>query len=133
MSFERKDAQLIKTVAFPAAAASANTASIDLVAASPFPLTKDFELELSVPALPNLVEDKTVTITVQDSADDSSFAAIGALATFVVTGGVGNGAAATSRKVTLPSTTRRYVRCNIAVLTAGGDNTGSDFTMSVLI
>lgn len=125
-----KDAALIVTKALPAAAANNDSASIDLQKVDA--TFERIELEISVPALPALVEAKTVTITIQDSADNTTFAAIAELATLVITGGTGNGAAAASRVVRLPSTTRRYVRFNSAVLTAGGDNTAKSVTAALL-
>jgi hypothetical protein len=133
MANERKiqDALLTVTKALPAAAASNSSDSIDLGSAGPAVLER-VNLEISVPALPALVEDKTVTITIQDSADNSSFAAVTGLSTFVITGGVGNGAAAATRTVRLPPTTRRYINALQAVLTAGGDNTGVSVTYKLL-
>jgi hypothetical protein len=123
----RKDAALSVSKALPAAAANNDSDSIDLEQVYGGRI-ENVELEISVPALPALVEAKTVTITIQDSADDSSFAAVTGLATFVITGAVGNGAAAVSRRIKLPPITRRYVRWNQAVLTGGGDNTGVSVT-----
>jgi hypothetical protein len=88
-------------------------------------------LELTVPAVTALVDAKTIIYTFKDSADYSSFAAIAALATVTSTGAGGVGAAAVSQAVPLPVATRRYVRVNAAVLTAGGDNTAVSYTLSV--
>lgn len=127
-----KDTRLQVVKALPAAAANNDSDSIDLGQVLGGNI-EGIELEISVPALPDLVEAKTVTITIQDSADDSSFATLAGLSTLVITGGTGGGAAATSRVVRLPRITRRYVRFNSAVLTAGGDNTGVSVTASVLL
>lgn len=125
------DADLEVSLTLPAANANANSDSIDIEAVGPAAL-ESVELEISVPELTALVEDKTLTVTVQDSADDTTFASIAALGTLVVTGGSGDGADATSRKVRLPSTTRRYIRINAAVEADGGDNTGSAVTYRLL-
>jgi hypothetical protein len=133
MSRAIRDNLLKVTKALPAAAANSNSGSIDLEQASAFPINEGFDVELAVPALPDLVEAKTVIFTFQDSADDSSFAAITGLSTLTITGGSGDGAAAVTRKIRLPSLTRRYVNVNAAVLTAGGDNTGVSYTLSLLL
>jgi hypothetical protein len=127
-----RDALLVVTRVLPAAAANNNSSSIDLGDVTPVLHGQNHELLIEVPELPALVEDKTLTITIQDSADDTNFAAVEELATFVVTGGVGDGADATTRTYRLPSSVKRYVRINCAVLTAGGDNTGVTVTARIL-
>ena len=126
-----QDFDLTVTTALPAAAANADSASIDLEATGPAAL-ESVEIELSVPATPDLVDDKTVIFTFQDSADDSTFAAISELATLTITGAGGAGAAATSTKVRLPSTTARYINVNASTLAAAGDNTGVSYTWKIL-
>lgn len=127
-----KDAKLITTKALPAAAASNSHDGIDIGArTSPngvFP--GSVELEISWPALTALVDDKTVTFTVQDSADNSSFTSLGM--THVLTGAGGAGVAAGTKRFRLPSTVRRYVNVLQAVLTAGGDNTAKTITVSLI-
>ena len=125
-----KDAALIKSKALPAAGASASTNSIDLQAVDAS--FERIEVEVSIPALPNLADTKTNTTTLEDSADDSTFAAIAGLATLVQTGASGTGAAAASRTVRLPSGTRRYLRATCAVTSAGGDSTAKSVTLSLL-
>lgn len=127
-----KDANLTTTKALPAAAANNDATAIDLGSVTLGAAAEAVEVLISVPALPALVDAKTVTITLQDSADNSSFTAITGLSTLVITGAGGVGASATTRRVKLPSTCRRYLRFNSAVLTAGGDNTGVSVTMQVL-
>ena len=126
-----QDFDLTVTTALPAAAANADSASIDLEAIGPAAL-ESVELEISLPATPDLTDDDTITLTIQDSADDSTFASVEELATLVVTGAGGEGAAAASRKVRLPSSTKRYINVNAAVLTGGGDNTDVSFTWKLL-
>lgn len=132
LTHTRRDAALTKAKALPAAAANNDSDSIDIGATNVGAIGDSIEVEIALPALANLVEAKTVTCTLQDSADNTSFTAITGLSTFVVTGGTGGGAAAATRRVRLPSATRRYIRVNTAVLTAGGDNTASSVTLSVL-
>ena len=125
-----KDAELIRTVALPAAGASASTASIDLAATTQ--AESHFEAEISVPALPNLAEGKTATVTLEDSANDASFAAIAGLAPLEVTGGTGGGASAASLRVRLPNSARRHLRATADVEAAGGDNTAVSVTLALI-
>lgn len=113
----------------PAAGANNNSISIDL---GPGWKGENFEVELEVPALPNLADTKTLTITFQDSADDSSFAAIPELATLVLTGAGGVGAAATKRRVRLPASARQYLRINCAIASVGGDSTAKAVILRLL-
>ena len=89
------------------------------------------EVVVSIPATPSLADTKNITLTLQDSADNSTFAAIAAEATLVVTGAGGAGAAAASRRVKFPPTTRRYVRLSAAVDSAGGSNIAVSTTFQI--
>lgn len=117
-----QDAALRVITALPAAGANNDSASIDLEQPTADTINEGFSVQVAVPDLPDLVDTKKVTITFQDSADDSSFAAIPELAAFVITAGA-EGAEAASRTVRLPATARRYIRINQAVEAAGGNNT----------
>ena len=125
-----KDAQLVRSKTLPAAGASASTASIDLLATTQ--AEPHFEVEVAVPALPNLAADKSVTITLEDSADASSFAALSGLCPLKVTGAVGGGGSAASQRVRLPSAARRYLRATAAVEAAGGNNTAISFSLGLI-
>lgn len=125
------DALKVVTKALPAAAASHNTDALDLEQVVGGQV-ESIAFEVEIPALPALVQDKTLTVSVQDSADNETFAAIDPAITTVVTGGVGNGAAAKTVRFRLPPGARRYVALNLAVLTGGGDNTGVSVTFRAL-
>ena len=125
-----KDAELIRTVALPAAGASASTASIDLAATTQ--AESHFEVEVSMPALANLAEGKALTVTLEESADDTIFAPIAGLAPLEVTGGAGGGVSAASIRVRLPAGAGRYLRATAEVETAGGDNTAVSVTMALI-
>jgi len=127
-----RDALLAVTRTLPAANANNNSTSIDLGDVTPVLHGQNHELSLEMPALPSLANATTATVTVQDSANDTDFAAIPSLATLVLTGAGGVGSAATTRVVRLPSTVRRYIRVNIAVANSGGDNTAATFTFRIL-
>ena len=131
MSRNIQDADLTKSVAIAAAAATAVTASIDLGRAAPAAL-EVVEVEMSIPILPALIDDKTVICSMEDSADNSTFAALdcGSLtATGTETPGTD---AALTEKVRLPSDTRRYIRMTETTLVGAGDNTAVSVTMKVL-
>lgn len=126
------DANLTKTKALPAAAASNATASIDLGSTVLGPVADDISVEVSIPATPALVDAKTIILTLKDSADDSTFTAIASLGVITQTGASSAGAAAFTQRYKLPSNCRRYLRLDAAVLTAGGDNTAVSYTLKVL-
>jgi hypothetical protein len=126
-----QDAKLQTSKVLPAANANNDTSSIDLGAGGVFQ-PESVEVLVSVPALPALVEAKKVTIKLQDSANNSSFADVDPLIQTVVTGGVGGGAAAKAVRFKLPAPVRRYIRWNQAVENAGGDNTGVSVSYKLL-
>lgn len=129
----RRDAALTVTKACPAAGANHNTATIDLKSTTAGAFADSVEVEIVIPALPSLVEAKTLTVKLQDSADDSTYADIPELAAFVVTGRASNaGSAAATRVIRLPSSAKRYLQANLAVAADGGDNTAKSVTVSLL-
>jgi hypothetical protein len=128
-----KDAALLVTTALPAAGATANGSSIDLGSDEPGPIVDDFDVLVEVPATPSLADTKNITITLQDSADDSTFAAIGALKAQVIGPAAGGaGGSALEFRCKLPATVRRYVRASYAVDASGGDNTAISGTLSLV-
>jgi len=122
---------LQKSHVLPAAAASVGTASINFESTTLGPAADDIEGLISIDATPSLVDAKTVILTVEDSADDSSFTTIAGVGSLTVTGAGGAGAAAASQRFKFPPATRQYVRAKAAVLTAGGDNTAVSFYLKV--
>ena len=128
-----RDSALKVTKALPAAGANHNTGTIDLGSTNPGLAVESFELEIAIPALPNLAAGKTLTVKVQDSADNSTYADVAELASVVVTGAAdAAGSAAATRTVRLPSGVRRYIQANLAVAGSGGDNTAQSVTVSLL-
>ncbi len=125
-----KDAELIKTVALPAAGATAYTDTLDLLQ-GPYQEAQ-FEVELSLPALPAVADGKSVSVRLEDSEDGVNFSAIPALAFFKVTGSGGLGSDESIRKLRLPSDTRQYLRASVVVDAAGGNNTGQKFTLALV-
>jgi len=125
-----KDANFIATTALPAAGASNASASFDLGAGAFKP--EEMELQVILPATPNLADTKNVALTIKDSADNVTFTAIAGLSTIVVTGSGGAGAAAVTETIRLPSTTRQYIQLAQAVDASGGTNTGVSTTFQLL-
>lgn len=125
-----QDALLKKSKALPAAAAANYTDSIDLGVTN-LSEGQVIEAEIAIPATPSLVDDKTITLTLKDSADNETFAALDGVSTVVRTGAGGAGAAAKTLNVFLPRGTRRYVRLDAAVLAAGGDNTAISYSLAL--
>ena len=127
-----RDENLKVTTAYPAAAATANSASIDLRDTYPCVSLGGAQIEIAAPAVPALADAKTATHTLQDSADDSSFAAVAELQPLVQTGADSAGAAAATRRYKAPAGLRRYIRVSTAVASAGGDNTAKSVELSVV-
>lgn len=127
-----RDAALKVTKACPAANANHNTDTIDLGCKNPGASVESFEVEIAIPALPNLADGKTLIVKLQDSADNNTFADIEQLASVVVTGADNKGSAASTVVVRLPSDVNRYVQANLAVAASGGDNTAKSVVVSLL-
>ena len=128
------DANYVVNTALPASAGTVNGSSLDLgdaISGIPYVTTETVNLQVLSPAFTTgmLGNTYTITYTVQDSADNSSFAAIGTLAAQVVTGAGGVGAAATTFTFKLPPNTRRYIR--LSALT--GASTGDCSTVSATL
>lgn len=123
------DKSMERVKALPAANASAVTDSVDLGAAEAGPLGANLEVHLSVEATTTLVDTYDITLTLEDSADDSSWAPLEGGPTYTVPGKTGNGSDAASFRGYLPPNTRRYLRAKAAIPTSGGDNTGKNFTL----
>lgn len=122
-----RDKQLEVVTSNPAQNTNVDSDSLDLVLAGNV-IRESMELVIAADAVPNLANGQTLTITVQDSADDVTFTAVPQLKTVVQTGGGGVGAAAASQRFALPSTIRRYVNINIAASVTAGDNTAKGVT-----
>lgn len=92
------------------------------------------KLQITAPAVPSLVDAKTIIFSVTDCATSGgSYTAVAGM-TAVITqlGAGGAGAAAASLIVPVPDHMRRYVKVTAAVLAAGGDNTAVSHIMEVV-
>lgn len=120
----RRTQDLLLTVsrALPAQNTNANSSVIDLGTALPDIALEAVDLVINVPAT-TCATGQTITFTIQDSADNSSFAAIARLSTLVLTGASNATAATGEIRYRLPSITRRYLRVNIAMSATTGDQT----------
>jgi hypothetical protein len=134
MSLHRaiKDALFVHAKALPAAGAANNSATFDLGAGGYVP--EELEAEISIPAMSAHSDAaKNVVITVQDSADDSSYSSLTLPAISVTFVGIAStGSAATVIKFRLPATVRRYVQFNQAVDSGGPTLTAKSITYSLL-
>ncbi len=120
-----RDSKFATTKYLPAAAATNYTDAFDLEAVSPAAEPNLFECELKVPAMANHTDTtKTITQTLQDSANGTDFADVDPLIQAKTPGVASTGSAARTVKFRVPSTTRRHIRIAQAVPAADGDVTG---------
>jgi hypothetical protein len=125
MAFEfnrnQQDQNYVSTVAI--AQAGANTASFDLEQA----VGGDIErvvFELAAPLAAGITSTKVVTYALQDSADDTTFAAVDPAISTTQTAD-GSGIAAKTVRFRVPANTRRYVRIAQTMTASAGTVTGS--------
>jgi hypothetical protein len=126
-----KDAELTRTAALPNAGNTTTTNSVDLGKTKPFPVQDGFHVKLST-TTGNGANNKNITVRVQDSADNSTFANITALGSLVVTDAAGDGYPAGSLTVALPPGTRRYVRAAATGEANGGNAANGSLTVEFL-
>lgn len=122
------DALAQVTRALPAAAANVTSSGIYLGGQGPH--RERLKLRVNIPANTVLVATKTLTLSLQDSANNSSFAATSPSQTITITGETGF--AAQELFFDIPANARDYVGVNFAVETGGGDNTGTTATISLV-
>ena len=123
-----KDALLSVTKALPAAAANNDTDAIYIGPVGPH--REKMKLRAEWPANTVLVADKTITLTLKSGATSSTTAEDDPAQTYVITGATGFAAGYVDFE--LGQNVLDYVAVNQAVLTAGGDNTGTEFTYSIV-
>ena len=130
-------ASTLVTKALPAAGANNNTATIDLGLGPWHP--EEPEIEISLPAMTaHNSASYSVTITLQDSADNITFAStddgVGSrVAVTLTTPGIAStGTAARLVRFKLPIGVKQYIQFNQAVTSGGPTLTGTTVTYSVL-
>lgn len=127
-----RDAAFEVSKALPAAAANNATDGLDLGQTKVQSL-EAIEFELVIPATPALVDTKIITFTVEDSADNTTFAPVDPLISTTVVGvATAQGGAAKTVLFRVPSQTRRYVRVKAAVETGGGSNIAVSYSLAAL-
>lgn len=126
-----RDADLVKSIALPNAAATVVTAGVDVGAgnATIDPVGSEAEVNL-VTTLATGVDTKIITCKLQDSADNVTFADIAGLGTRTITA-ASSAYAASTFKFRLPPHTRRYVRGSATGESGGGN--ASDGTLSLVV
>ena len=122
------DATAQVTRALPAAAANVTSTGIYLGGDGPH--KERLKVKVEMPANTVLVATKLLTITLQDSADNSSFAAASPAQSFVITGDTGF--PAQDVYFDINNSIRSYVAVNFAVETGGGSNISTIATISVV-
>jgi len=126
----RKDVNFIVSRTLPAQNSNNNSTALDLEIAAPYFAGEYSEVEFSIPAT-TCATGQTITVTLQDSADNSTFTQIDECETLVLTG-ASNATAAATRRWRLPRTCLRYVRVNIAMSSTTGDQTAITSKLSLL-
>lgn len=128
-----KDALLLVTQSLPAAGADNASPSIDLGAALPWPTTENIQAELTVPALPNLANEKTAVFIFEDSDDGESFDPIAELAPLELEGATATpGSLGDVRSVYFPPSVRRHVRVACEVEADGGNSTSVEYSFGLV-
>ena len=140
VSYDMQDALLQSIIALPAQSGTATSASIDLGTSTPSLVGTHADVVVTVPAIPGFTATTgTYTMSIHDSADNVSFAAVnqadvgvgtGTL-NVILTGVATTGTAALSARFRLPPTVRRYIRLNIAANASTGTNTSTSATLQV--
>lgn len=126
----RKDVNFIVSRTLPAQNTNNNSTSLDLEIAAPYFAGEYTEVEFYIPAT-TCATGQTITVTLQDSADNSTFTQIDECETLVLTG-ASNATAAATRRWRLPRTCLRYVRVNIAMSATTGDQTAITSKLALL-
>lgn len=117
-----QDASFTSTVAI--AQAGANTAGFDLEQVIGGDVEK-VVFELSAPAASGITNAKIITYALEDSADNSTFAAVDPAISTTQTAAGGVGVAAKTIRFRVPANTRRYVRIAQTMTATAGTVSGS--------
>lgn len=126
------DANLTTSKAFAAAGSNTTSTAFDTGDNTDGFFPEGVELEVSVPATPNLVSAAVLTLTVYADTANPPTTALSPSLSFTITGTAGNGAA-TTRRWRVPGDAGRYLAVNAASGSSGaGDNTGVSFTVKLL-
>lgn len=124
------DYTMTQAVALPAAGSAASTAAVDLGGKNVGPVGAALEVHLVTPALPALVDAKTVTLEITHCDTlGGAYVPVPGVGNMILTGAGGAGVAASRFRLYLPPDTQRYIKARATVLAAGGDNTAKSLSM----
>jgi hypothetical protein len=111
MDQARRDSTFARTKVLPGAGATNLTDVIDLESVLGDPGVSKFLVEIAVPAVAgNTDSSKSFTLSVHDSANNSSFAALAVPLTLTVPGVTSTGSVAITKTFRLPPDVRRYIK-----------------------
>jgi hypothetical protein len=130
-----KDASLKLTKALPNAGASNQTGTLDLNVLAPNSNQwRSGYLLITVPALADHTDSaKTNTLTLQDSADDNSYADTAPAVVAKIAGVASTGSPAKTFRVPLPPDVRRYLQFNQSIPTGGGTGSNAVLTYELVV
>jgi hypothetical protein len=124
-----RERQTIKTVALPAAAATALTGGINVGTHN---IGQRCEIHLEVESLPSLVDTKVVTVDlVESDTENGSYTVIPTTGNMSLVGAGGAGAAARLFRIFLPPVHKPWIKGRVAVETGGGNNTARKLTLAI--
>jgi hypothetical protein len=129
---KQRDAALQAKKYLPAANATNYSDSFDLFSTGFVPDGMVMEVAIPASAL-HISTNHSFTVTLQDSADNSSFANVSPLTQISVVGVATVGSSAVTKRIRIPDGTRRYVRFAQAVPDGDGDLTTDEVVYSVCV
>jgi len=121
---------LTSNTALPNAANTVNTNGIDLGVTQLYPATEKVMLKV-ITGQSTGANSKNITLSVQDSADNSTFANIATLGATVIAGNAANYPSSVTN-VALPPGTRRYVRVSATGEANGGNAADNNLTAQIV-
>lgn len=125
------DANLTKSTALTASASQTKQgSSIDLGSASCELVGSLARLKLDVPSISALTSTHTIAFSIQDSADNSSFADVASISTVTA---LGSAPAVIAQSWPIPDNIRRYVRLKMVSSAAAEDCSAQSATLSVYV
>jgi hypothetical protein len=125
------DANLTSVTALTASASQTKQGtSIDLGSVSPEALQGIAILRLDVPSIAALTGAHTIAFSIQDSADNSSFADVAAISTITA---LGSAPAAIAQDWSFPDNIRRYVRLKLVSSASAEDCSAQSATLQVYV
>ena len=131
-SFSVRDGLLTVETALPTQGNTVNSASIDLGFSNPALVGSMCDVNMSAPDGATLATGQTLTFTIQDSADNSSFANLAGVSGYAVTGVSNLVPAGSNRSIRLPPYVRRYIRLVCVAGASANTSASASYTMALL-